>query len=415
MCRTGFLASSQLLPSKQKDGNRAPDGATIPTDWIVIMVDVQSSYPSEADVTRIAAIEDAPERNRQITEAYWRLSTELERRILGHANWCTFATWASQQAGVTIRHEDVTDLLREQLQSAWKVTGLEAKLIELLEEGNLDLLQLVVNAIADLGPIKRSGDAVGHGNRKVFEEIGLLFARWLTLFPDIGSIHDADVASFCQSLKPGPPPHGQDVLKQAFRNYRAAAVSTDAKEKAQLMFLANLQIGFHEQTRLQPDIQAALDGALLEPGDLTDLLMETLTGHEGRVAKTLEKVWHSQESPLRKVTTGLAHDVQGQVRTLITAQLMSLWLPPGKVVQLGRDVGHPFPEALQTLTSPELLKLLAGFDPTPGSESGSGVRDWANLQQRLRFIADLFRAYGMEKCLFDPLKGDTTVCAQQAV
>jgi hypothetical protein len=33
----------------------------------------------------------------------------------------------------------------------------------------------------------------------------------------------------------------------------------------------------------------------------------------------------------------------------------------------------------------------------------------------LRFIADLFRAYGMEKCLFDPLKGDTTVCAQQVV
>jgi hypothetical protein len=41
-------------------------------------------------------------------------------------------------------------------------------------------------------------------------------------------------------------------------------------------------------------------------------------------------------------------------------------------------------------------------------EGGSGVRDWANLQQRLRFIADLFRTYGEEKCLFDPLKTDTT-------
>jgi hypothetical protein len=41
-------------------------------------------------------------------------------------------------------------------------------------------------------------------------------------------------------------------------------------------------------------------------------------------------------------------------------------------------------------------------------EGGSGVRDWANLQQRLRFIADLFRTCGEEKCLFDPLKADTT-------
>jgi hypothetical protein len=89
---------------------------------------------------------------------------------------------------------------------------------------------------------------------------------------------------------------------------------------------------------------------------------------------------------------------------LITNQLMSLWLPPGTVVQLGRDLGRPFPEALRTLTSPELLRLLAGFDPTPDSEDGSGVKDWANLQQRLRFIADLFRAYGVEQCLFDPLK-----------
>jgi len=127
---------------------------------------IQSAYPSEADVTCIAAIEDAAVRNRQITEAYWKLSAEVGRRILGHANWCTFATWASQQAGVTIRHEDMTDLLRERLQSSWKITGIDAKLIELLVEGDLDLLQLVVNAIADLGPLKRSGDAVGRGNRK---------------------------------------------------------------------------------------------------------------------------------------------------------------------------------------------------------------------------------------------------------
>jgi hypothetical protein len=36
------------------------------------MPSVQSSYPNEAEVTRIAATEDAAARNRQITEAYWK-------------------------------------------------------------------------------------------------------------------------------------------------------------------------------------------------------------------------------------------------------------------------------------------------------------------------------------------------------
>ncbi len=365
----------------------------------------QSSYSGEAEVARIAAMQDPAARNRQITEAYWKLSGEVERRILGHANWCTFATWASQQAGVTIRHEDLTEVLRERLQNSWKISGVDTKLIELLEQGNLDLLQVVVDSVSDLAPLTRTSDAVGRGNRKVFEEIGLQFARWLTLFPDIRSITDSQMGSFCQGLTAGPPPDGQDLLKQAFANYRAAARATDPKENAELMLLANLQIGFHEQTRLQPDIQAALDGALLEPGDLANLLMNVLAVKQGRVARALDKVWPFQESPLGKITMVLAHDVQQQVRMLITEQLMSLWLPPGVVVRLGRDLTRPFPEILQPLTNPDVLHLLAGFNAISDNEHGSGVEDWANLNERMRFIADLFRAYGQDKCLFDPLAG----------
>jgi hypothetical protein len=370
---------------------------------------VRTSYPDEAEVARIAAMRDGALRNRQITDAYWRLSAEIEQRIRGHANWCTFACWASQQAGVTIRHQDMTHLLRQRLQSSWKVTGIDLKLINLLVEAKLDLLQLVVNAIASLGPIRRTSDAVARGNCKVFEEIGLLFARWLTLFPDVRLVTDPDMDRFKQGLKPGPPPDGQDVLMQAFHNYRAAALSVDPKEKSELMFLANLQIGFHEQTRLQPDIKAALDGALLEPGDLTDLLLNTLTGHEGRIAQTLEKAFQRHESPLGKVAMVLAQDAQQHVRTLITELLMSIWLPPDTMVRLGHSLARPFPQALQNLSSPDLLHLLASFDPTPGSKDGSRVKDWANLPQRLRFIANLFRAYGEEKCLFDPLKANAAV------
>src|SRR5215472_15564362 len=96
---------------------------------------VQSVYPTEAELNTIAAMADPAARNRKITQSYWELSTEMERRILGHANWCTYATWASQQAGVTIRHEDLPELLCQRLQKSWTIIGLDAKLLQLLTEG----------------------------------------------------------------------------------------------------------------------------------------------------------------------------------------------------------------------------------------------------------------------------------------
>jgi hypothetical protein len=37
--------------------------------------------------------------------------------------------------------------------------------------------------------------------------------------------------------------------------------------------------------------------------------------------------------------------------------------------------------------------LLGRIDPTPDSTRGSGARDWSNLEERVHFIADLFRVY----------------------
>ncbi len=360
----------------------------------------QSYFLSESEVARIAALQDPAARNQQITDAYWKLSTEVERRLEGHANWCTFATWASKQAGVTIRHEDLTDVLRERLHASWKIRGVDAILIGVIEEGGLDLLQTVVDAVSGLGPLRRSGDAVGRGNRKVFAEIGLQFSRWLTMFPEVRDISDHEMATFSESLASGPPPDGQDLLKQAFANYRAAARVADETEKAQFMLLADLQIGCHEQTRLQPDIQAAMDGALLEPGDLVRFLMSSLGPHQGRLAMAVNKVWPFEESPLEQITKMLAEDVHEVVRVLITENLMSIWLPPGEVVQLGRDLTRPFPEALQNLTNPDLLALVEKFCPTVKSEAGSGVRNWADFKQRMGFIAELFRAYWDDESLF---------------
>ena len=71
--------------------------------------------PDPAEVRRIAALREPVLRNLEITQCYWRLADAVARRTGTGANWCTFATWASKQAGSTIRGEDAEALLRARL------------------------------------------------------------------------------------------------------------------------------------------------------------------------------------------------------------------------------------------------------------------------------------------------------------
>ena len=41
-----------------------------------------------------------------------RISTSCLGPVTADANWCTFATWVSQQAGRTVRGEDLVDNLK---------------------------------------------------------------------------------------------------------------------------------------------------------------------------------------------------------------------------------------------------------------------------------------------------------------
>ena len=66
-----------------------------------------TTVPSVDDVTRIAAIESPVLRNLAITDCYSRLAAAFAERVGEGANWCAYATWASKQAGRSIRGEDM--------------------------------------------------------------------------------------------------------------------------------------------------------------------------------------------------------------------------------------------------------------------------------------------------------------------
>jgi hypothetical protein len=256
----------------------------------------------------------------------------------------------------------------------------------------------VREALSPAAAFERTAEAVARGNRKVFAEIGLAFALYLALFDD-GPPGDATLAAFYDSLRPGDPPDGQGLLRRAFTHY-TAAISASGKERAELLLLANLEVGFHEQTRLQPEIRAAMDAPIYEPAALRRRLLAELLPDPGARLRLAVLRLGGEAAPLLAASDRLADEAQRLGRQAITAALMTLELPQGRILRLGHDLTAAFPASLRTLDNPDLRALLATVDTTPDSPRGTGGHDWSDLPSRMHYIADLFRAYHEDATLF---------------
>ena len=302
---------------------------------------------TQADVRRIGAIASPALRNLEITYAYSRLAAATAERTGPGANWCTFATWASRQAGRTIRGEDVEEQLRTRLLAPRELLHPLTSLWRwLLRRGLLNpssrLGRLLARLHTPFDALELASDAVARGNKKVFDEIGFEFARFLETVTDEDSLQ-----AFLRDLP--------DDLRAPFTRYHRS-------KDPQSLLLANLEIGLHEQTRLQPEIGEALDAPY----------------------KTALPIIGPQ-----RYASKLA-------RELITANLMVLTLP-GRVLALGANLPDPFPDAVD----PELVALIARFEPPAGSLDDCGAHDWSELHQRMHYISHLFRAFATTQTMSD--------------
>lgn len=362
--------------------------------------------PTVDSVRRIAALDDPVIRNLQITQCYYELSAALAHFLPRGANWCTYATWASRQAGQSIRREDLRRALDRLIHRSDEVdeavAGLEAA-AAVARGDNTESLAGAAAALKDaLSPIAafdRVSEAVATGNRKVFAEIGLEFARFLALFTE-DQPTTAAVAEFCAGLQDGDPPGGQRYLRQAFTHYHRALTADDDKDRAELLFLANLEIGYHEQTRLQPEIRAAMDAPIYDPATLRrELLRELFPDVRSRLRLAVLSLSHKADA-LLAARDRLATEAQRLGRVVITEHLMTLELSPGRQLWLGRDLTGEFPTVLQTIINPDLRVLLARVDLTPDSPVGSAPADWSELPDRIHYITDMFRTYQLDRDLF---------------
>jgi hypothetical protein len=253
----------------------------------------------------------------------------------------------------------------------------------------------VGRVLKPLAVIERTSQAVARGNQKVFAEIGREFARFAATCLSDAAFEADNLERFCAALRPGEPPDGQRYLRQAFTRYYHTFFEREPKTRAELMLLANLEIGLHEQTRLQPEIAEALETAASDSGQVMSGLLGLLFPWRGWPAYALVLFMRflKRPAPLDLAIDELVAVTRQQTRMFLTEHLMTLGFPHGVRLRLGDDLTARFPEALRQINNPDLRTLLERIDPTPDSLRETGAVDWASLPDRLHFIADLFRCY----------------------
>jgi hypothetical protein len=363
--------------------------------------------PTIDEVQRITLITDPIMRNLRITQCYHELSAVMAWRT-DMATWCTFATWASKQAGQTIRKEDLRRLLERRLNSS-PSTQLAAEGVAAAASfqvpnqfGNSQHLTLRGRNFKTA--IERASDAISRGNKKVFEEIGAEFARFYAACLFDQSPDNDNLTRFCEELRPGEPPEGQGYLRQAFTHYYQALFENNVKERAELILLANIEIGVHEQTRLQPEIAESLDAGLVNFLQFTRPLFASMFPMSGwfTIAHLYARRLLGRPTALDLAIQALLTTARSHLRQTITEIMMTISLPSGVQLRLGKDLAAGFPDSLKEITHVELIHLLEKHDPTPNSLLDSGVVDWADLPDRLHFIIDLFRCHQENQDLFLP-------------
>jgi hypothetical protein len=371
-----------------------------------------TSAPRVEEIERVAAGPNPVIRNLEITECYADLSAAMRSRTGNAAGWCTFATWASRQAGATIRGEDLLAKFDRHLgRRAWIIAPLASLSRMLLRKGffqpQTTLGRVMREIHTPFDAFERASAQVADGNLKVFAEIGREFARFIATVPIEAREDSPEFQAFAAGLAPGPPPDGQDLLKEAFGHYQRQRREVDPGARASWILLANLQVGLHEQTRLQPQIAAAVDAPLATAEDLGARVLHLLVP----ASRQWPRIVHDPAAALvGTIARRIRREAMRVTREVITASMMVLALPT-VVLSLGRDLDTAVPPVFSGTTVPFLEGMTSEYDPCPPGGTACAARDWCDLKERMHYIVHLFRAYADDPSLFSrPFTPDQVAC-----
>ena len=326
-------------------------------------------------------------RNLKITQSYYRLAEEMRGFGWGvNASWLSFGAYASKTAGYSIRHE----LLPDDLERVFRSFYLYRRMMRLLRrflvsvderDQEMDVISQILAGISL---------RISEGNLLVFAELAPAFNELAAEFARDDEFDEEKLERYLARYEPGAVEEGgQDHNIEAFRAYYEAKFADEPDRKAELLFLANMLVGLHEQTRLQPMITEAMympvDEVLGEQVQMITPLGNRISG------------W------LHKAVLGISRRVFAGIATQI---FMSIYLPTGEL-RLGRDVKpsdrqKTFPPELVVIESERARQLLKRYDRSGDTLHRSRADDWSDLDDRMNFIVDLFRSYQQEAALFEP-------------
>lgn len=327
---------------------------------------VDTHRVTTAEVDQIAAISNPVLRNLRITAAYHDLAVGMNE-LLGRvdANWCCFSVWASRTAGRFIRQEALPHIVSAVLAFAQRVPP---------------RFRALTPAALTLA-VRQAADNAALGNLIVFQDAGMLHARLLQAHAE--EQDPGRAARRCKAmLRPGSVEDGgEDLLIGAVDAYHDAMLTTDPAKKAELILLANLRVGLHEQVRLQ----APITQALVSPSVLRRTPIP--------LRRRLQTVWTN-------LATGYLMDIRFPAPDFEHTRALTQFSLGGDVrCTPSHDV---FPPDLKRLHNLELKALMYDLDRTPNTVLGSAADDWSDLADRMNFIVDLFRAWQQEPSLSLP-------------
>ena len=350
-----------------------------------------SDLLSPAAVTALANETDPVTRNLRITQSYHLLARALHRHLgPDDITWLALATYASKQAGQVIRADVVPEPLRALVlpprmrSSQWlrPTTWLRTKPF-------LRYLQLTVDEL---------GTHIAAGNQQVYARMAPLLARLVALLDGAsGTGPDPDAYDALLDAADQASP-GDASLRLAFAAYREA-LGADGKARAEAILLGNVLIAWHEQRQLQPPIRAALDAPFARAFDDPARRLLPWLPLPRFVRRIVGRV-------LQVVFAPALRGFEAKIRHTITRCFMTLSVPTSEL-GLGDDIprlrtGRSFPDVLAALERPDLIELVARFDPTPDSLRRTGAQDWSSLDQRMHFIVDLLRSRQRDGSLLEP-------------
>jgi hypothetical protein len=320
----------------------------------------------EMTPAQVSAIADPALRNLWITQTYHDLGVRLSEQGLGQdASWLIFAVWASKTAGRTIRDDDLSKVISDEVSSSSTVQGAAGRANRswaLLRLARLmgHLSDAHLHSVVDSAVTYVSGQ-IARGNLLVFSEL----------------------APFFSSLAAGEPAPASPGLETAAALYQEALHERDEQRRALLVLDANVRAVAHEQRRLQACIQNALSAPIEEGlGRILDEDVAPLIPL--RLVKTIAKA--------------AIRDIVDEMSTIsqmaVTRTLMTLDTPDGSALRLHEDLPPPPGGVLFSppLHGSEAAEKLRPWDRTGGAGNPCGAANWDVIQERMGYIVNLFRS-----------------------